>query len=848
MLRKTRILGLAAFASLAACSPSPPTGGITAHLRIRDDLAPGHAALREAGVPVEVVKLVIAVYDTKGSTLAQTVLTTTPQAGEVLLNPDGGTWSLKEVPVGTDRVVRARAILNLPGSPFDRAVGFTGEKRNISVVAGQIQNVGTIDLLPVPGVRIPRLDTTPPGSPGALSLTVEPQGEALRASWSSPGDDDLAGFVVAYALSPTASATIARGNRTLGVGETIGGGVLVAGWLPDPTATSFELTGLPNNMPIKVFVFAYDGNTQPGSGLNYSGPATATQTPVDTLAPGAFGGLSVQSMGPTAAVIAFVGPGEDGATGTPDHYEVRTSTDPARLMDGASFQNLPAIAAPPVVPGGMMGTFSRPFSALGQVGSEPFYLGMRAIDASGNIGPIAVGMYTVGATLTPSITALDPEIALASAGASLRLHGQLFGTRTGSVSLMTATTAVSLRVISWTDSDVVVDVPPTAESGMLLLVRARDLRVAPIYVAVIARLPDVIDPATLPFSIVAAPVGPGGVHAVLDARDTGSIEHAIRRIFDELFEDVPFANLVTNAAASAIAGTYSALIDRFVFLEALDTGLSAAQVSTSTLAPAPQRILVSTATGIDGLGLAILTGTIAPAGTPALVAFSGGGRVRTASIADLFGGPINRFNDLGEADASGVQVLRGTPPLGNDLWMAYRVGTGTTAVLLSRTSSVGQPSSAWSPAINGPGVDRFALVDIPGLGFVVVYETPDLGSGHEVRVLPLSSFGQAPGYAPFVAGGGDRRLEDIGLVRRSGRSYLGLVTTIRSGGQTQLNYAEVDPGIISANGMGTLRGVVLETLVSTPLGARMGCKPAAVDRCLLILNGPNGQGEAFVRR
>ena len=43
-----------------------------------------------------------------------------------------------------------------------------------------------------------------------------------------------------------------------------------------------------------VFVFAYDGNTQPGSGLNYSGPATATQTPVDTLAPGAFGGLSVQ--------------------------------------------------------------------------------------------------------------------------------------------------------------------------------------------------------------------------------------------------------------------------------------------------------------------------------------------------------------------------------------------------------------------------------------------------------------------------------------------------------------------------------------------------------------------------
>lgn len=832
---------------LAACE-APPSGGVTASLKIRDDLLRSQQALRASSLVNEINRLEIAVYDTDGSTLAVTNLRDTG-SGDELLSREGGRWTLKEVPAGSGRILRARAYLSIPGSPWDGLVGFDGEKQNITVEPGQVTSAGLIELLPKPGLRIPSLDTTPPGSPGGLLLQAQPQGEALLATWTPPSDPDLAGYVVAISGSLTASAAIPRNQRSLAVGTDLSPGVKVAAWLTSPSASSAMITGLTDEMPVKVFVFAYDEGLLLGQGLNYSGPATQNATPLDTTPPGDFPMLAVQAMDLTTAAVVFTGPGEDGAQGTPDHYELRTATVSSRLMNPADFALLPQIAGPPVVASGAIGMFTRSFSGLGQVGSEPFFLGMRAVDRAGNVGPISVAAYTVGATLTPTINALDPEIAVASAGSTLRIQGTLFGTSTGTVTLR-ARTSTTLRVLSWSDSEVVVNVPPSAESGTLTLVRARDARIVTAYVAVIARLPEPIGPATLPFQLVSAPLpGFDSVHALYDGRPAGTVQHAIRRIFTEIFENLPFVPLLTNAAATALAGTYSSVLDRFLFIEALDLGLTVAAVSTSTLSAAPQRTLVSTASAADGVGIAVLTGTIAPAGAPALIAFSSGGRVRTASTSNIMGGLINRFFDTGVSDASGVQILRGSDALDSDAFvMAYRVGTGTTARLTVRTATIGVLPGGWAAEIPGPNAERFVLLDVPSVGFLIVYEAIDVSARHEIRVLPLSSFGLGVGYAPFVAQANERRLEDAGLVRRGGRTYVSLATSLRSGANQELSYAELDPTSIVGNGTGTLRGVTLETVVGGTAGARLGCKPVAVERCPLIWAGPSITGAAFVRR
>jgi len=846
-LRLSLALSVGSAASLLACE-APPAGGVTASLKIRDDLLRSQHALRESSLVGEINRLEIAVYDTDGSTLAVTNLRDTG-TGEELLSREGGRWTLKEVPAGSGRILRARAYLSIPGSPWDGQVGFDGEKRNLTVEPGQVTSAGLIELLPKPGLRIPSLDTTPPGSPGGLLLQAQPQGEALLASWTPPSDPDLAGYVVAISSSLTASAAIPRNQRSLAVGTDLSPGVKVAAWLTSPNASSAMITGLTDGTPVKVFVFAYDEGLLPGQGLNYSGPASQTATPSDTTPPGGFPMLAVQAMDLTTAAVVFTGPGEDGAVGTPDHYDVRSATVSSILMNPSEFALLPQIAAPPVVAGGTVGMYSRSFSGLGRVGSEPFFLGMRAVDAAGNVGPITVAAYTVGATLTPTINALEPEIALASAGSTLRIQGTLFGTRTGTVTLR-ARTSTTLRVLSWSDSEVVVNVPPSAESGTLTLVRARDARIVTTYVAVIARLPETIGAATLPFQLVSAPLpGFDSVHALYDGRPAGTVQHAIRRIFTEIFENLPFVPLLTNAAATALAGTYSSVLDRFLFIEALDLGLTVAAVSTSTLSAAPQRTLVSTASAADGVGIAVLTGTIAPAGVPAMVAFSSGGRVRTASTSNIMGGLINRFFDLGVSDASGVQILRGVDALDSDAFvMAYRVGTGTTARLTARTATIAVLPGGWAAEIPGPSADRFVLLDVPAVGFVVVYEAIDVNTRHEVRVLPLSSFGLGPGYAPFAAQASERRLEDAGLVRRGGRTFISLATSLQSGANQELSYAELDPTNIAASGTGTLRGVTLETVIGATAGARLGCKPVAVERCPLIWAGPRITGAAFVRR
>ena len=122
-------------------SRSVPLGsdilGITAKLVI-DDHGKTRQGLRAEAVPTEVGILTIQAFATDGSTLATTILSTTPSGLELPLDPAGGTWQLSEVPAGEDRIVRAKASLkgDLEGGLAGR-LAFVGEKGGIDVVGDQ---------------------------------------------------------------------------------------------------------------------------------------------------------------------------------------------------------------------------------------------------------------------------------------------------------------------------------------------------------------------------------------------------------------------------------------------------------------------------------------------------------------------------------------------------------------------------------------------------------------------------------------------------------------------------------------------------------------------------------------
>jgi hypothetical protein len=96
----------------------------------------------------------------------------------------------------------------------------------------------------------------------------------------------------------------------------------------------------------------------------------------DAVAPGRSTGLSVSGR-----TLSFVSPGDDLMCGTPKRYVVVQSDDP---ITGADVAGLPAVpgAPAPVAAGGKV-TMTLP------VGVKRF-VGVRAVDAAGNVGRVAV--------------------------------------------------------------------------------------------------------------------------------------------------------------------------------------------------------------------------------------------------------------------------------------------------------------------------------------------------------------------------------------------------------------------------------------------------------------------------
>jgi len=113
-------------------------------------------------------------------------------------------------------------------------------------------------------------------------------------------------------------------------------------------------------------------------------PATPPAAGSDTTKPGAASNLVVSDVGSTSAKLAFTAPGDDAATGTAGCFDVRISTAP---IDDSNFGVATKVDIGSATPNAGGSSQSVTLANLPPLAS--LYVGVRAQDEAGNIGPVA---------------------------------------------------------------------------------------------------------------------------------------------------------------------------------------------------------------------------------------------------------------------------------------------------------------------------------------------------------------------------------------------------------------------------------------------------------------------------
>jgi hypothetical protein len=470
--------------------------------------------------------------------------------------------------------------------------------------------------------------------------------------------------------------------------------------------------------------------------------------------------------------------------------------------------------------------------------------------------------------IMPVVGELAPEIAIA--GNRLEIRGRLFGTAEGTVEL-NADAPVSPRtralpILSWTDTRVEVQVPPDAHSGTIRVARsmAGGAGSADVYLAVVRRVEGELGTAVPPLVLTGGtqPASNTPIAALYSARTSGmQFEAAMERIVGLESDGSRYEPFVTTSALSAVAGSfYGEPLNLFLFVASPIQGnaMSATLISSSTITANPRRFTnaVNTA-GADGIGVILLwaqPNTV----VPAVMVYSKNGVIRMGTASDLLAGPFGAWQTLTStgAQAEFVTIERKAAGAGYDYLMAYRDGGMLRGQLFVQTATGlgGPPGGFIRPNFaNRPAMgERVRILDVPGEGFVLVYEERQTGGRPDVRILKYGDYGVAPGYAPFRETAQSRRLEDAGVVLRNGRPWIALATTTRQAG-SRLNYAEIPMSAVAMrDGRGDTEGIELDfapdRMGDPAPAAQLGCRPVASQTCPIVWLGKTQPSLLFVRR
>jgi hypothetical protein len=853
---------LAAVALLASCGDQ--YGGVTANLVFEQQPGIKRQGLRAEAVPMIIDRLqIVALAD--GSTLTdflgnavQTNLVANPAEGEEQLLYEGGEWELSRVPAGENRSLVANAYLGTSVDPrVAGQVAFRGRLDGITVMPGQVENVGTIQLRST-GIKIPEVDTDPPAAPNPVTVEPLAQGQALRATFGRPSGAE--GYVLAVTASVGIAAPAIAQGSSFQPGDELAPGLIVHTVWAFAAPQIIDIEDLRDGIAYTVFVYAYDTDLD-GAPLNYSGAASDSDIPRDTLKPGAVLNLAVGPANDGAAIV-FNEPTEDdliaeaGAVAT---YEVRASADRAMLMDPDTFVELPAVMPPvPVAPGQLL-SFSRTFLMLRVLAGRPFYVGVRARDASANVGDIVTAEFTATGTAPPSIDRVDPEIAIA--GREITVRGDNFGVVPGMVTLTTTGTSAdtfTLPVTRWDNASAVVTVPRSARTGDLMLVRPDGQR-AMDHLPIVLRVDGAIDDYQPPFEVVGATSFNGATVISAIYREAGefsNFESAVERVVGMTPEATAFAPMTIDPHSTAVAGTYSPAYDRFMFVASTEAlTMSTLFVSSSTLTPDPQRRPNGVnAGGADRVSTVFLDGG-ANGRYPALLAFTIGGTIRTATVSDVLLQPFTAFYALSSTVTPFDRVTLQRNAVG-EILMAHRAQIDATRHQLwlrfndqngSPDGFVLEPSGFVVPEVG----ENFEIISVPRGAteeFVIAYEVVQNGKV-DVHLLPFDTFGSWLGYAPFPVIVADRRLEDVGLVFREGSVWLAVLTSSPAGNfSTELAYTEVPyDALTQFTPRGSHPGAILDVAPDGTRG-RVACKPLPQLNCPIVWSGDDDVRVLFLRR
>ena len=214
---------LAGMLSLNCGLSSNETGGLTAHLAFQDhDGSIIRQGLRTAAPPPEIDRLLITVLDVAGSTVASTQLSI-DGTGDEMLDRQGGTWQVTNVPVAIDHTLVAQAFFGQRNAdPGQRGrLAFQGIKKNVKVESGTTTNAGTILLKVAPSARIARFDKIAPQTFETMVINPIPQGNGLDINLVAPDDPDLAGVVFAISTSTTVTPRLLTRSSSISEGRAL---------------------------------------------------------------------------------------------------------------------------------------------------------------------------------------------------------------------------------------------------------------------------------------------------------------------------------------------------------------------------------------------------------------------------------------------------------------------------------------------------------------------------------------------------------------------------------------------------------------------------------------------------
>ncbi|MEK7216166.1 MAG: fibronectin type III domain-containing protein, partial [Chloroflexota bacterium] len=241
-------------------------------------------------------------------------------------------------------------------------------------------------------------DIIPPGAITNLAASAI-FGTSVTLTWTATGDNGAQGQAIRYDLRYTTIESLE--------GFVLDGSMAVAG-LPAPKQAAyketFTVSGLSSNTTYFFMVRATDEVGLVGNASNIAKAVT-----LDLLPPGQITNLAVAAVFGGSMTLNWTATGDDGDSGTASAYDLRLAIYP--ILSTTSFNAATKITGLPTpLPAGN----AESFILSGLQSDSTYYVCIRAVDETGNIGPLSLSISANTLDITPP--ARISNLALQSAG------------------------------------------------------------------------------------------------------------------------------------------------------------------------------------------------------------------------------------------------------------------------------------------------------------------------------------------------------------------------------------------------------------------------------------------------